>query len=266
MSNPAGSFIWYELMTPDPDAIAPFYAAVVGWRIVPRDAGQNGDMDYRMIGRTDGGAAGGVLRLSADMQQHGARPTWLPYLFTPDVDRAVSSIVSEGGKSLMPPFDLPVGRIAMVTDPQGVPLYLMTPVPPPGKPDAVSDVCDRHAVQRVNWNELASPDLAASKVFYNRHFGFEFNESMDMGPMGPYCFIDHGGQRIGAMMQRHSGEQPLAWLFYFGVPSIAAATRAVTEHGGKVLMGPHQVPGGEWILLATDPAGAGFGLIGPMGE
>jgi hypothetical protein len=28
MANPAGSFIWYELMTPDPDAKAAFYAAV----------------------------------------------------------------------------------------------------------------------------------------------------------------------------------------------------------------------------------------------
>ena len=45
-----------------------------------------------------------------------------------------------------------------------------------------------------------------------------------------------------------------------------AAARAVMEHGGKVLMGPHQVPTGEWIVLATDPAGAGFGLVGPKGE
>jgi hypothetical protein len=29
MANPSGSFVWYELMTPDPDAIAPFYTAVV---------------------------------------------------------------------------------------------------------------------------------------------------------------------------------------------------------------------------------------------
>jgi predicted enzyme related to lactoylglutathione lyase len=33
MANAAGSFIWYELMTPDPDAIAPFYSAVIGWTI-----------------------------------------------------------------------------------------------------------------------------------------------------------------------------------------------------------------------------------------
>ena len=39
-----------------------------------------------------------------------------------------------------------------------------------------------------------------------------------------------------------------------------------TANGGKVLMGPHEVPTGEWIVIATDPAGAGFGLTGPKGE
>jgi uncharacterized protein len=53
MANPAGSFIWYELMTPDPDAIAPFYEAVVGWRISAGIPGQTGGMDYRQIGRAD---------------------------------------------------------------------------------------------------------------------------------------------------------------------------------------------------------------------
>ena len=90
MSNPSGSFIWYELMTPDPDAVAPFYAAVVGWTIGAANPAQSGGMDYRMIAREDGGSAGGVLRLSADMLQHGARPVWLPYLYSPNVDGAIS--------------------------------------------------------------------------------------------------------------------------------------------------------------------------------
>lgn len=166
----------------------------------------------------------------------------------------------------MPATNLPVGRIAMVTDPQGVPFYVMTPVPPPDDPHATSDVFDRRARQRVNWNELASPDLAASKAFYSRQFGFEFNEAMDMGPMGDYCFIDHQGQRLGAIMQRQDERQPAVWFFYFGVPSIAAAKRAVEANGGTVLMGPQEVPTGEWILIATDPAGAGFGLTGPKEE
>jgi predicted enzyme related to lactoylglutathione lyase len=166
----------------------------------------------------------------------------------------------------MPATDLPVGRIAMVADPQGVPFYLMAPVPPPGVPDATSDVFDRHAPQRVNWNELASPDLAASKAFYSRHFGFEFNEAMNMGPMGDYCFIDHHGQRLGGVMQRQDDRQPAAWLFYIGVPSIAAATRAIEANGGKVIVRPRELPTTEWIVVATDPAGAGFGLSGPRGE
>ncbi len=138
----------------------------------------------------------------------------------------------------MPAANIPtVGRIAMVTDPQGVPFYLMTPTPPPGAADTTSDVFDRHAQQRVNWNELASPDLAAAKAFYARHFGFEFNESMNMGPMGDYCFIDHGGQRLGAIMQRQDERQPPAWLFYIGVPSIAAAARAIAANGGRCSWG-----------------------------
>ena len=267
MANPAGSFIWYELMTPDPDAVAPFYAAVVGWTIGGASASPPGGMDYRMIGRADGKHAGGVLRLSPDMQQHGARPLWIGYLSTPDVDSLSAAIVADGGKVQMPATDIPnVGRIAMVTDPQGVPFYVMTPVPPPGAPDAASDVFDLHATQRVNWNELASPDLAAAKTFYSRHFGFAFNEAMDMGPMGDYCFVDHGGQRIGAIMQRHDDRQPAAWLFYIGVPSIAAAARAITASGGQVMMAPHEVPTGDWIVIAADPAGARFGLAGPKGE
>jgi uncharacterized protein len=268
MANPAGSFIWYELMTPDPDAVAPFYAAVVGWTFGGAAPEQSGGMDYRMIGRADGKFAGGVLRLSADMQQHGARPLWIGYLSTSDIDGQLASIAAEGGKVQMPATNLPVGRIAMVTDPQGVPFYLMAPVPPQGVPDATSDVFDRHAPQRVNWNELASPDLAASKAFYSRHFGFEFNEAMNMGPMGDYCFIDHHGQRLGGVMQRQNEDerQPAAWLFYIGVPSIAASTRAIKANGGNVLVGPRELPTGEWIVVATDPAGAGFGLSGPRGE
>src|SRR3954468_8883879 len=94
MANPAGSFIWYELMTPDPAGSKRFYDAVVaGWTI---EAQPSGDMDYRMITRSDGGNSGGVLLLTEEMQGHGARPCWLGYLGVPDVD-AAGARVGEGG-------------------------------------------------------------------------------------------------------------------------------------------------------------------------
>jgi predicted enzyme related to lactoylglutathione lyase len=198
------------------------------------------------------------------MLKHGAKPTWLGYLHVNDVDAAVAAIEADGGKKLMT-MDLPVGQIAMVTDPMGTPFYVMSPIPPPGKPDAVSDVFDPKAEQRVRWNELQSPDLARAKTFYAKHFGFEFNEVMPMGAMGDYCFVDHGGLRLGAIMQKPEQSPIASWLFYFGAPSAAAAKRAIEAGGGKITNGPHQVPGGDWIVTATDPQGAPFGVVSSQG-
>jgi len=261
-----GSFIWYELMTPDPDAAAKFYGAVIGWKFSPPNAAPGGK-DYRTLQLTDGGSAGGVLKLSDDMRKHGALPIWLGYLHVANVDAAVKAIEADGGKTLMPRTDLPVGSMAMVPDPMGTPLYVMTPIPPPGQPEARSDVFDVRAPQRVCWNELSSPDLARAKQFYARHFNFQFNEAMPMGPMGDYCFIDHDGVRLGAIMQKPADRPaPASWLFYFRVESLAAARRAVEAGGGRITQGPHQVPGGDWVVAGSDPAGAAFGLVSASNE
>ncbi len=222
-------------------------------------------MDYRHIVRDDGGSAGGMLTLIAEMLEHGARPQWLPYLYAENVDAKLAAIVGDGGEELMPAATLPVGRIAMVKDPQGVPIYLMTPVPPPGKEGVGSDVFSVTEPQRVRWNELASPDQQASMAFYSRHFGFEFNNSLPMGEMGNYCFIEHDGRTLGAIERQQDERQPAAWLLYFGVTTVAEAKRRIEAGGGTVLMGPHEVPGGEWIVTATDPQGAAFGVVGPKG-
>lgn len=267
MSNPTGSFIWYELMTTDSDAAAIFYRSVIGWEIgSPQDADSSGQ-DYRMIGRSDGGYAGGMLKLTSGMLQGGARPAWLGYLHVVDVDAAVRDIVADGGKLLMPRTDLSVGKIAMVADPLGTPFYVMAPIPPPGHPDAKSDVFDPGATQRVRWNELATPDLARAKAFYGKHFGFAFNETMPMGTMGEYCFIAHGDMpMIGALMQQPAHAPSVGWLFYFGVNSVAAAKGTIEAGGGTILRDPHEVPGGQWIAVATDPQGACFGVVGPRGR
>lgn len=263
MGNPAGSFIWYELMTTDADRVGPFYEAVIGWTVSPADP--SAPIDYRHIARADGGANGAILNLTGEMQQQGARPAWVPYLHVRDVDAAVADIREDGGTLLMPKMTIPEGSFAMVSDPMGTPFYVMSPVPPPGKPEAQSDVFSVTEAQHVRWNELASPDLDAAKAFYAEHFGFEFKNSMPMGAMGDYCFIDHHGQVLGAIMAQQPG-QPQLWVPYIGVPSVLAAKAAIEANGGKVMNGPHEVPGGDWIVVATDPAGAVFGVVGPQGE
>lgn len=261
MTQPPCSFIWYELMTSDADAAAAFYGSVVGWSFSGRDPAA--PMDYRQITRSDGGGQGGVLQLSAAMQAEGARPAWVPYLHAGNFDLALAAILADGGMQFSPRMDIAEGSFAMVADPFGTPFYLMQPNPPEGQPDAVSDVFSPAKPQHVRWNELHAPDPAGAKAFYTKHFGFTFTESMPMGDLGDYCFFDQGAIRPGAIMQRQDPAQPPLWTLYFGVPDIHAAAAAITAGGGTILFGPHIIPGGEYNIIARDPQGAQFGLVGP---
>ena len=260
-ANPRGDFIWYELMTPDAEGAKAFYDSVVGWMISDPEPAYNG---YRMIGRSDGKFAGGVLPLTQEMQQHGARPTWLGYICVSDVDASVASIEQGGGKALMPAFDIPnVGRVAMVTDPQGAPFYIMKPIPPSNDPDAKSDVFSVDQPRRVRWNELATSDPDAGLDFYRREFGWGQDGDMDMGEMGKYRFIQSNGVNIGAVMRKPPQLPVSLWTYYIGVDDIDRAVDAIKAGGGQIFNGPMEIPGGEFALNAMDPQGASFGLVGP---
>lgn len=262
MPKPHGAFIWYELMSPDPAAAKRFYDAVVGWNIDSNSVAPG--IDYRMIKRGDGGNAGGVLTLTDEMQSGGARPAWLGYLHVPDVDSTVAAIIAEGGKQHMEPREQPgVGRIAMVTDPQGAPFYLMDPLPPEGQPDSVSDVFSVDQPHHVRWNELMTPDPDAAIAFYQRHFGWGQEGEMDMGEFGRYRFVQHDGVGIGAVMPLMPGMPHAVWTYYVGVDDIDRAAAAVTEGSGTIVQEPMEIPGGEYALNAIDPQGASFGLVGP---
>jgi hypothetical protein len=257
--NPAGDFIWYELMTPDPAGSKAFYDAVVGWRIETTSNFPNG---YRMIGRSDGKFAGGLLPIDEEMAKHGAKPTWLGYINVDDVDATIASIEQAGGKTYMGPTDIPdVGRVAMVTDPEGAPFYVMKPSPRASDPDSRSDVFSPDSNERVGWNELQTSDVESARRFYGDQFGWGSSEAMDMGEMGEYRFFDHHGVRLGALFNASDGQHS-HFRYYIRVPSISAAKQAAERNGGTIHMGPHQVPTGEWIVIGSDPQGAEFALVG----
>jgi len=263
MPDPSGGFIWYELMTPDPAAAKRFYDSVVaGWNIGVESVAPG--IEYRMIGRSDGGNAGGVLTLTDEMTSGGARPIWMGYLHAADVDSTAEAIKADGGAIMMAPWDQPgVGRLAMVTDPSGAPFYLMNPIPPEGQPDAKSDVFSVDRPQHIRWNELATSDQDGAIAFYRKHFGWDQEGAMPMGAMGDYKFVQHNGVGIGAIMRKPAQLPVSLWSYYIGVDDIDRAASAITAGGGTIFNGPMEIPGGEYALNATDPQGASFGLVGP---
>jgi hypothetical protein len=251
--NPHGDFIWYELITPDPEASKAFYEAVLDWQVGPASPEHNG---YREV-RAGDGHAGGMLPLTDEMRQHGARPTWLGYIGVDNVDDSVASIGRAGGKVLMPAFDIPgIGRLALVADPQGVPFYVMR-----GASEEASDAFAPQALGRVSWNELATRDQQAALDFYTAQFGWTKGDTMPMGDMGDYQFITHHAVPLGAIMTA-APENPVRWRFYFRVADVDTAKGAVERGGGKIVHGPQEVPGGDRILIGTDPQGAEFAIVG----
>jgi hypothetical protein len=90
------------------------------------------------------------------------------------------------------------------------------------------------------------------------------SDALDMGPAGTYQLVAADGIQIGGMMNSPNFQQP-AWLYYFGVDGIDAASARVTANGGAILHGPSEVPGGAFISQAQDPQGAMFALVGPRG-
>jgi uncharacterized protein len=258
MSKLQGSWVWYELMTSDGVAAKAFYESVVaGWTFVEPAPHTNG---YGFITRADGAMTGGVLSLTKEMTDHGARPCWLGYIGVDDVDASLIAIEAKGGKTLMPARDVPMaGRIAMAQDCCGAPYYVMTPSPPPGGGE--STAFSTTIAGSCSWNELMAANQANALDFYTSLYGWDLPEPMDMGPMGKYHFINHDGGGIGAIMQAPSGA-PAGWAHYFRVASIGAAKSAVEASGGQVINGPMEVPGDDWIIQGIDPQGAMFSLVG----
>ena len=262
----AGGPIWYELMTPDVAAITPFYRAVAGWTIPAQGSALPNGGQYHIITRATGGNAGGVLALSPEMLAGGARPFWFPYFHVADVAAVLEQASGMGATVWMELQDIPgTGQMALIADPQGAPFYIMAPTPPAGAPDAKSDAFDRLKPGHCRWMQLDTTDAPGANAFYTALFDWNTDKTMSLGPAGDYRFIEFEGAQIGAFNPMIAqGAQP-QWLMYFGVADIEAARDAVQANGGTIAKDIHEVPGGEFVLVTTDPAGAAVAFVGPKG-
>jgi predicted enzyme related to lactoylglutathione lyase len=240
-------------MTTDAPAAEAFYGKVVGWRAA--DAGMTG-MRYTLlsVGET---AIAGLMGLSDEACAAGAPPGWVGYVAVDDVDAHAQRVKQAGGAVHHGPEDIPgVGRFAMVADPQGAGFALFKgssperpPQPAPGKPGT------------IGWHELHAGDGVAAFAYYANQFGWTKDRAMDMGPLGTYQLFATGGEACGGMMTKTADTPAPGWLFYVNVESIDAAISRVNDKGGRVIMGPHQVPTGSWIAQCLDPQGAMFAMV-----
>jgi uncharacterized protein len=253
----ADQFIWYELMTSDPDGAIAFYTSVIGWTAADQHMAEL-DFRYTILSVGERGVAG-LMALTEGMKEGGAVPGWVGVIGVDDTDAEAGKVARDGGTVIMGPDDIPnVGRFAFVADPGGAVYEIMTPLPRETEPEPVA----RMTPGFVGWHELYAVDgEEAAFAYYSGHYGWSETTSLDMGPMGKYRVFAGGGDQAGGMMAKPAEMPAGAWGYYFTVDGLDAAVERINAGGGKVLMGPHEVPDGSWIVQATDPQGAQFALV-----
>lgn len=250
----ANSFFWYDVMTSDTKAAQKFYADVVGWTMEDAGPGGNG---YVLL-KTNGQAVAGLMAIPEEAVKHGARPAWMGYIAVDDVDQTAARIKLEGGKVHREPTEVPdIIRFAVVADPQGASFLIAKGLRPQDAPAPLPTGTQG----TIGWRELYANDWKSVFPFYEKLFGWTKAEAIDMGPMGVYQLFAAGGQPIGGMMTKPPQVPVAHWGYYVNVPAIDAGAAKVTAGGGKVLNGPTEVPGGQWVINAMDPQGAQFSLV-----
>jgi predicted enzyme related to lactoylglutathione lyase len=248
-------FVWYDLMTSDPDAATRFYSELIGWGTQPWEGGPRPYTMFTMGEKP----LGGVANLPEDAVKGGAPPHWLAYVGTSDTKETASRAVRLGAKILVEPTDIPnAGQFAVLQDPQGAAFAIYT-----SQSDEPQGEGGATGVGEFSWNELGTSDYEAAFEFYHELFGWDRTESMDMGEGGIYQMYGSAGSEkpLGGMFNKPAEMPgPPAWLYYISVEDVNSAVEKVKELGGQILNGPMEVPGGDLIAQCMDPQGACFAL------
>lgn len=114
-----GVVSWNELVSRDPDASGKFYTQLFGWTADTMNMGPGMDYTFFKVGES---REAGLLRMPAEA---GPAPTmWMSYVTVSDLPSAIAKAKALGAKLCKDVTSLPMGRFAIIADPQGATLGL----------------------------------------------------------------------------------------------------------------------------------------------
>ncbi|MFJ6570630.1 VOC family protein [Streptomyces sp. NPDC091292] len=109
------------------------------------------------------------------------------------------------------------------------------------------------------WVSLLVHGMPAAQEFYGALFGWEFRPGPQQ--LGPYVRALLDGQEVAGIGQlppdRHL---PVAWTPYLASDDVDVTAETVRHCGGTVGVGPLDAPEAGRMAIASDPAGAVFGI------
>jgi uncharacterized protein len=117
-----GTYTWSELITRDPGGGKEFYRHVFGWTASDR---QGGPVPYTAF-KLNGAPAAGLMPMVEGMFPPDLPDHWLNYVAVADTDAIAAKAKQLGGSLPVEPRDITPGRFAIINDPQGAFLAVIT--------------------------------------------------------------------------------------------------------------------------------------------
>lgn len=109
------------------------------------------------------------------------------------------------------------------------------------------------------WVSLIVHGLTATEEFYADLFGWEFGPGPEQ--LGPYVRALIGGKEVAGIGQLpHGRHLPIAWTTYLATDDADLTAEAIRSCGGTVGVGPLDAGDAGRLAIASDPAGAVFGI------
>jgi predicted enzyme related to lactoylglutathione lyase len=114
---------WAELNARGFNKAEPFYKQLFNWGEKKTPASAENPTEYTEF-QAGGESIAGGMEMNP-MVPAQVPSYWLVYFNVDNVDKAFDKVVAEGGKELMSPMDMPGGRFAIVSDPEGAAFGLL---------------------------------------------------------------------------------------------------------------------------------------------
>ena len=238
-----GTPMWIDLATSDVGASSAFYGGLFGWVFKSAGPDSGGYGMFTLKGKEVAGIG--------PQQNPQQPPSWSMYVATEDANATAKKVKEAGGKVVAEPFDvMQAGRMGVFQDPSGAYFSVWQPGEHKGSEIVNED-------NTWGWSELNTNDIAKTKPFYQKVFGWGLKENP--GPQ-PYTEWQVNGRSVAGGMQALPPNVPPHWATYFNVADVKAAIEKVKKLAGQVLMGPQDTPQGPFAVI-RDPQGAVFQII-----
>ncbi len=242
---------WQDQSSNDDAKAVEFYSALFGWDCPEGDQTMGGYRNCLLNGKMVGG-------ISPQMAP-GVPPVWSTYINVDDAGAVADLVTANGGQVMVAPMKISeYGTMAVFVDPTGAVIGVWQPGNHKGAQI-------RNESGAVCWYELMTTDTDAAAAFYTAVFGWTSQSHGPADTPGGYIGFKLGDKMIAGMMAMPPNvpaEVPSNWSVYFEVDDADAAVAKITELGGRVLMGPTDMPPGR-LAAVMDSNGAWFNIIKP---